>query len=158
MTKWVNKADLLKRRLLSQQGNISKYAIYRTGPWVNTQFLKMTLNRTPVQIHREIHRVAVWFEAWDGSQEFPVSLFPSFAYTDSPQLLLTHREWYWKVMFCRRIMHSSFCQLAVPDALRILVSDCVLFTAEAMSCFGHMPLSVICLPKCAATKHRCTPP
>lgn len=77
MTKRVNKADLLKRRLLTQQGNISKHAIYRTGPWVNTQFFKTTLNRTPAQIHSEIHRMAVWFEAWAESQEFSVSLFPS---------------------------------------------------------------------------------
>lgn len=60
--------DLLERRLLAQQGNINKCAIYRSAPWVNTQILKMTSNRTPVQINKKIHRIAVWFEAWAGCQ------------------------------------------------------------------------------------------
>lgn len=68
MTKLVKNADLLERELLAQRGNINKCAIYRTGPWVNTQMLKMTSNKTSVQIHKKIHRIAVWFEAWAGCQ------------------------------------------------------------------------------------------
>lgn len=68
MTKLVKNVDLLERGLLAQQGNLNKCAIYRTGLWVNTQMLKMTSNRTPAQIHKKIHRIAVWFEAWSGCQ------------------------------------------------------------------------------------------
>lgn len=143
MTKRINNADLLERRLLAQQGNISKHAIYRTGPWVNTQILKMTPNRTPVQIHREIHRTAVWFEAWAGSQEFPVSLFPSSVCLLTP--MAPSLCWHTgndteEVMIHRQIMHSSFCQPAMPEAPGILVSGCVLFTAGAVVLlWAHAP-------------------
>lgn len=62
-----------------------------------------------------------------------------------------------EVMTCKQIVHGSFSQLAVPEALGILVSDCTLFTAEALSCFGHMPPNAIGLPKHADTKHYCAP-
>lgn len=142
MMKWVKNADLLEKRLLAQQDNISKRAIYRTGPWVNTQILKMTPDRTPVQIHTEMHRMAVWFEAWAGSQEFPVSLFPSsvcLLIPTAPSLCWHTGNDTEEVMIHRQIVHSSFCQPAVPEAPGVLVAGCTLFTAGAMSCFGHMP-------------------
>jgi len=151
--KWVNNADLLERRLLAQQGNISKHAIYRTVPWVNRQILKMTPNRTPAQTQRELHRMAVWFEAWADSQEFPVSLFPTSV------LLLTPTApslcWHTgndteEVMIHRKIMHGPFCQPAMPETLGILISDCMLFTAEAVFCFGHVP------PQCKQPSKACT--
>lgn len=84
--------DLLDRGFLAKQGNINKCAIYRTGASVNTQMLKMTSNRNLVQIHKKIHRIAVFFEAWAGCQQLPVSPFPSSVYSDSSESLLTHRQ------------------------------------------------------------------
>lgn len=155
--KQANILDLLERRLLAQQGNINKHAIYSIGPWVNTQILKMTSNRTSVQIHREIHRMALWFEAWAGSQEFAASFFPSSAlsvYTDGPQPLLTHRQWYWGT--CDLLTNDAQLFLSASHARDPGDLHLRLCTPHSRSCvllWAHALTSAAGLPKCAGSPH-----
>lgn len=97
MTKRVNNADFLERRLLAQQGNISKHAIHRSGPWVNTQILKMT--QTEPQFRYAVKYIGWlcgWSLGWEpGVSSFPFSQFSLSTYNDGPQPLLTHRQRYW---------------------------------------------------------------